>query len=157
MLKYTDTLVSFSEIPDEISLCINISGCTNACKNCHSPWLAEDIGKVLKYNTLIDLINRNKGITCASLMGGDSEPEMIAILAFRIKREFPDLKVAWYSGKQELPEGFIRVIKYFDFIKLGPYIEELGPLTSSTTNQVMYKVVDEQLIDITYKFWRNVT
>ena len=27
MLKYVDTLVTFSEIPDEISLCINVSNC----------------------------------------------------------------------------------------------------------------------------------
>lgn len=46
-------------------------------------------------------------------------------------------------------------------IKLGPYIEELGPLTSKTTNQRMYKVIYNhyedgtagyELNDITHKF-----
>ena len=27
MLKYVNTLVSFSEVPDEISLCIGVSNC----------------------------------------------------------------------------------------------------------------------------------
>ena len=28
MLKYVDTMVTFSEVPDEISLCIEISNCS---------------------------------------------------------------------------------------------------------------------------------
>ena len=53
--------------------------------------------------------------------------------------------------------------KNFDIIKLGPYIEELGPLNNKTTNQRMYKVAynhyDDgtsgyELEDITHKFWK---
>ena len=47
MVKYVDTLVTFAEFPNEISLCINISGCPNHCPGCHSPYLAQDIGEVL--------------------------------------------------------------------------------------------------------------
>lgn len=36
MLKYTDTRVTFSEVPDEVTLCINISGCLCHCEWCHS-------------------------------------------------------------------------------------------------------------------------
>lgn len=32
MVKYTDIQVTFREIPDEITLCINISGCPNHCE-----------------------------------------------------------------------------------------------------------------------------
>ena len=81
MLKYVDTLVTFSEIPDEITLCINISNCPCHCKGCHSSYLAEDIGEELNISTLRELINNNKGITCVSFMGGDSEPSIINILA----------------------------------------------------------------------------
>jgi hypothetical protein len=50
---------------------------------------------------------------------------------------------------------------YFDYIKVGPYIEDLGPLTSPTTNQIFYckgkhlhkmDANDEMLYDITDKF-----
>lgn len=36
MLKFTDTQVTFSEIPDQISLCINLSNCPYHCPACHS-------------------------------------------------------------------------------------------------------------------------
>ena len=45
MLKYVDTLVTFSEIPDEITLCINISNCPCKCPGSHSSYLAQDIGE----------------------------------------------------------------------------------------------------------------
>ena len=44
MLKYTNTQVVFTEIPNHISLAINISNCQNNCIGCHSPYLKENIG-----------------------------------------------------------------------------------------------------------------
>lgn len=153
MIKYVDTLVSFQEIPDQITLCINISNCPCACPNCHSAYLAEDIGEPLGYWTLNNLIKTNKGITCVCFMGGDAEPEWIATLAFRVRRDFPNLKIGWYSGRQHLPDNF--PIKHFDYIKVGPYIEKLGGLNNPNTNQIMYQNIDGRLVEITSKFWRN--
>ena len=150
MLKYVDVLVSFQEVPDEISLCINISNCPCHCEGCHSPYLAENIGNPLGYWTLNNLIKTNKGITCVCFMGGDAEPEWVATLAFRVRRDFPNLKIGWYSGRQHLPGNFS--IQHFNYIKVGPYIPKLGGLDSETTNQIMYKVEDRKLIDITYRF-----
>ena len=150
MLKYVDTLVSFSEVPDEITLCINITGCKIGCKNCHSPYLAEDIGNILNLQALTSLIDSNSGITCVCIMGGDANPSKVDDIAQDIKEYYPKLKVAWYSGKQELSKDIN--LEFFDFIKLGPYIEELGPLNSKTTNQRFYKIENNKLIDITYKF-----
>ena len=55
--------------------------------------------------------------------------------------------------------------EWFDYIKLGPYIPECGPLNQKTTNQRMYLNTGlsssiNGLIgwkDITYKFWKNDT
>lgn len=77
-------------------------------------------------------------ITCFCFMGGDAAPMEVMELARWIKREWPDKKTAWYSGKQELPEGFD--VTSMDFIKLGPYIEARGGLKSPDTNQVLYKI-----------------
>lgn len=150
MLKYVDTLVSFSEVIDEITLCINISNCPCKCVNCHSSYLAQDIGEPLDLQHLTNLIDSNKGITCVCIMGGDVNPSEVDDIAQDIKGYYPKLKVAWYSGKQELSKDIN--LEFFDFIKLGPYIEELGPLNSKTTNQRFYKVENNKLIDITYKF-----
>jgi anaerobic ribonucleoside-triphosphate reductase activating protein len=151
MLKYVDTLVSFQEVPDEITLCINISNCPCHCEGCHSAYLAEDIGTPLNWNALLyDLIPNNKGITCICFMGGDAEPIRINILGKYIKENFPHLKVAWYSGRQCISDEI--KLENFDYIKVGPYIPKLGGLDSETTNQIMYKVKDGELIDITYRF-----
>ena len=153
MLTYVDTKVVFAEVPNEITLAINIANCPCKCKGCHSSYLSEDIGDPLLPVVLETLIDSNKGITCVAFMGGDAEPREIAKLALFVKLVFPDLKVAWYSGREVLP-GRIELNLYnFDYIKLGPYKEECGPLNSKTTNQRFYKVVDNSLVDITETFW----
>lgn len=154
MLKYHSTYIGFREIPDEISLCINLTNCPNNCKGCHSPWLKEDNGTPLTYTGLKRLIHNNKGITCVCFMGGDKEPWEIKRLATLIKEE-TDLKTAWYSGKDYLMN--LSTNTAFDYVKIGPYIEEFGPLDSKTTNQQLFKFDWKTctLDNITYKFWKN--
>lgn len=169
MLKYVDTRVVFAEIPDEITLAINISNCPCHCKGCHSSYLAEDIGNpLIEYPKgysddfiihIDELIEKSPGISCVSMMGGDSDPTLVNVLASYLKNFYPDLKVAWYSGRQELAKEI--ELKNFDYIKLGPYIEELGPLDNPNTNQRLYeicrvnKLLDKFIMkDITSKFWK---
>lgn len=155
MLKYLNTQVTFAEVPDEITLCINITGCKNGCKNCHSSYLAQDIGTELTFNEVRKLIKKNSGISCIALMGGDAEPDKINTLASFIINHYGSIKVAWYSGRQELNNNID--LCNFDYIKLGPYKEEFGPLNSRTTNQRFYKVNGKELVDITSRFYdRNL-
>lgn len=155
MLKYVDTKVVFAEIPDEITLATNISGCPCNCKGCHSSYLAKNIGEPLDLQHLTNLIDSNKGITCVCIMGGDANPSEVDDIAQDIKEYYPELKVGWYSGRQELSKDI--ELGNFDYIKLGPYIEEFGPLNSKTTNQRFYKVSDGELVDITSRFWKHET
>ena len=155
MLKYVDTKVVFAEVPDEVTLAINISNCPCHCINCHSSYLAKDIGEPLDLQHLTNLIDSNKGITCVCIMGGDANPSEVDDIAQDIKEYYPELKVAWYSGRQELSEDI--ELGNFDVIKLGPYKEEFGPLNSRTTNQRLYKVSDGELVNITSKFWKHET
>ena len=74
MLKYTTNQVTFSEVPDEITLCINISNCPHHCPGCHSPELWGNIGEPLTEAVIEDLLTSNRGITCVCFMGGDAEP-----------------------------------------------------------------------------------
>ena len=150
MLKYVDAKVVFVEVPNEITLAINISGCPCNCRGCHSSYLAQDIGEPLDLQHLTNLIDSNKGITCVCIMGGDANPSEVDDIAQDIKEYYPELKVGWYSGRQELSEDI--ELGNFDYIKLGPYKEEFGPLNSRTTNQRFYKVNGKELVDITNKF-----
>lgn len=160
-MKFVDTLVTFREIPDEISLCINISNCCIKCKDCHSKYLWNDLGKELTIEILNTLIQDNDGITCVCFMGGDINPLEINNFAKYIRENYPSLKIGWYSGKEEINKTILESISNFDYIKVGPYIEEYGPLDKQTTNQTMYKVIYnsngeyERLEDITYKFWNK--
>ena len=155
MLKYVDTKIVFQEIPDEITLAINISNCPCHCEGCHSPYLVEDIGEPLDLQHLTNLIDNNRGITCVCIMGGDANPSEVDDIAQDIKEYYPELKVGWYSGRQELSKDI--ELGNFDYIKLGPYKEEFGPLNSRTTNQRFYKVNGKELVDITSKFWKHET
>ena len=155
MLKYVDAKVVFAEVPDEVTLAINISNCPCQCKGCHSSYLAQDIGTELTFNEVRKLIKKNSGISCIALMGGDAEPDKVNTLASFITNHYDSIKVAWYSGRQELSS--VIDLFNFDYIKLGPYKEEFGPLNSRTTNQRFYKVNGRELVDITSRFYdRNL-
>lgn len=150
MLKYTTWAIVFREIPDEVSLAINIAGCPIHCPDCHSKELWDNKGTDLSANELIRLVNENKGITCVLFMGGDKDPSSVNILSFVIKQMFPLLKTAWYSGSEKLNN-----LEYLDYIKIGPYIKDKGPLDNPNTNQRLYKMHYGKIIeDITYKFWK---
>ena len=154
MLKYVDSKVVFAEIPNEITLAINISNCPCNCIGCHSSYLAQDIGEPLNLDNLTKLIKANKGITCVAFMGGDASPATIDAYASIIKYRYPKLKVAWYSGRDYISEDIN--LENFDYIKYGHYDKDKGPLSSKTTNQVMLEisVVHNRIFkkDITSKF-----
>jgi len=150
-MKYLDYAVTFSEFPDEISLLINISNCPFHCPGCHSPELWENIGIELTFDELNKLIQSNKGITCVGFMGGP--PEEVNMLTQYINAKYENIKVGWYTGYSHIPININT--KWFDYIKIGPYIKELGGLDNPNTNQRFYKIENEQLIDWTYKFWKH--
>ena len=149
-MKYLDTMVTFSEFPDEIALCINITNCPFHCSGCHSPELWENIGNILDVKTLKSLINLNNGISCVGFMGGN--PKEVNEFAKVIKRNY-NLKVGWYWGGTAIPHEI--ELELFDYIKLGPYVKELGGLDNPNTNQRFYKIENGQLVDWTYKFWKH--
>ena len=154
MLKYVNTGIVFSEIPDEVTLSINISRCPCHCPGCHSQYLWEDIGVPLTPDELDRLVGLyGEEITCVALMGGDAEPHTVSALAAYLRSAYPRLKVAWYSGRSILPKAIDKPL--FHYIKLGPFIQHLGPLNQPTTNQRLYQqTAPGEFTDITSRFWR---
>lgn len=145
MIKYTETEIVFREFPDEITLAINISNCPNRCPGCHSPYLQRDTGSELTPKILERIVApyRNR-ITCVGFMGGDGDLLGLYRIAKLVKEKYPDLKIGWYSGRSNFPPIISdRDIRFdyniFDYVKLGPYVEDLGPLDSPCTNQKLYK------------------
>lgn len=158
MVKYYSTSIVFEEIPDEVTLAIEITNCQGHCEGCHSPWLREDIGEELTPERLNELIDKNEGITCVCFMGEGND--IIGLLDLALIVAQRGLAAALYSGRPEVEEELGAV---FTYIKVGPYIEEFGPLNKETTNQRLYKVKHEvkgdnlnlDFEDITYKFWKR--
>ena len=134
--KYVD--IVFQEVPDEVSLAISISGCPNRCIGCHSVELRDPSGTPLTLDAIIaEVGDRSDSITCILFMGGDSDQKEVLRLAELTKIEYPHLKIAWYSGSNSIPPEAVSIL---DYIKIGPYNKDAGPLKSKTTNQHMYKI-----------------
>ena len=154
MLRYTNTDIVFQEIPDEVTLAINISGCPCRCPGCHSPQLWGDVGAELDTRALTALVAPYAGgITAVAFMGGDADPGRINRLAMSLRRYFPKLKTAWWSGRARLAPQID--LANFNYIKLGPYLAHLGPLRSPSTNQRLYRVVSGALHDITHCYHKH--
>ena len=142
-------MTTFAEVPDEISLCFSISNCKFHCPGCHSPWLWEDKGTELTTELFVSEIEKANGITCVCLMGG-TWPEVEGLVREATHKLLRDYKWAWYTGNNFLEAKWFHT---FDYIKVGPYVQELGGLNKPTTNQRMYKRTNHNVEDITYRFY----
>ena len=151
--------IVFQEVPNETTLALNISECPHHCPGCHSSYLAESVGEKLTKEWLTALLERYPYITCVSIQGGDRYYHEVMQVVQWIKEH--GFKTCWYTGFSQLPEDMS--LAYMDFVKIGPYKQELGGLRSKTTNQRFYSVEhivsgDETirivLHDRTELFWR---
>ena len=156
MLKYVDSDVVFQEIPGEVTLAVNLSGCPCRCPGCHSKHLWGDMGEPLTPEALDRLVELRGGggVTCVAIMGGDANPAEVDSLMAHLRKSHPRLHTAWYSGRSLLSPAVDP--QNFDYIKLGPYLEHLGPLKNSHTNQRLYKLHQGRREDITRFFWKKV-
>lgn len=151
--------IVFREFPNETTLALNISGCPFRCTGCHSKYLQEDWGVTITRELIHELVLKNSGITCLGIMGGDADFRMVENISRWAREVNPDLKIGWYSGRDELPPFFH--VKLFNYIKLGHYDKDKGPLTSPTTNQRMYAIWRDKngevdcIEDITNKFHKS--
>lgn len=155
----------------DIVLRLIFSGCKRAaegspCKGCHNPdlWNFELKDPSIYEKLEIELKDRKDSgaeYTIISIIGGeplDQSPEE-AIKVLRIVREYYDLPIITYTGKdkEEVIDSEHPFVTEADYIKCGPYIEELVPTEEeyqkqklpklASRNQALYKVKTwEQLI-----------
>ena len=155
MLKYVNSDIVFQEIPDEVTLAINISNCPCHCPGCHSRYLWDDVGLPLNPEAIDAFVGKyGSDLTCIAFMGGDSDPKGVDLLAQYVHEEYPHLRVAWYSGRTVISPLIQK--NDFDYIKIGPFIRHLGPLKRPTTNQRLYRQNDQgEFEDITACFWKR--
>lgn len=150
MLKYVPELtdVVMEEIPGKVTLAVEISNCPGNCPGCHSPFLRSDIGEELTPDVIDKLLKSNFGVNCFLFLGEGNDPKTLYSLTEHIRNVRPDVEIAVYSGRSAVED---RMFDAFDYVKVGPYIEKLGPLNNPATNQRLY----HHRKDITSEFWRK--
>lgn len=149
MLKYEGYSLVLQEIPDEITLAINVTGCPYGCPGCHSMYLQEDRGLPLSENIKRIIGDYYGVITCVCFMGGDHELKELIDIIYEIRMLYPNCKVALYTGNDYPPDILFDLL---DYIKVGHWDCNRGGLNKPETNQKMFKIRRER-IDITDKFW----
>jgi anaerobic ribonucleoside-triphosphate reductase activating protein len=152
MLKYTEYEIGFREIPNKVTLLINISNCPNHCVGCHSPELRTNIGTELTNDEFLRILKENDGVNCICFMGeGRDLPRLIEIIKLS-KETQPFLETALYTGSDEFDETVFE--GKLNYLKIGHYDDKYGPLDKPTTNQRLYRLVDGRRDDITELFWK---
>lgn len=143
-LKYSNYAIVMQEVPDEVSLAINISDCPYKCKGCHSKYLWEYKGSYL-IDDIDELLNQYEGlVTCVCFMGGDQNENELLICLNKVKEK--QMKTCLYTGRDSIDLISDLIISHLDYIKVGRYIEELGGLDKKTTNQKMYDLKNNKEI-----------
>ena len=143
-------MVTFEEVPTEVTLSLSISNCLNNCPGCHSSELSRNIGTELTDEELETLIEKNSGIGCVLFLGEGNDQSRLLELAGKVKNH--GLKVALYSGRDKVGD---EICNSFDYVKIGRWVQALGPLSKRTTNQRLYKIEGNERIDITNRFWHE--
>lgn len=145
-MRYTTSKIVFQEVPKEISLLFSITGCPLRCNGCHSKELWDkNNGDILDNNVLISSIEKYLGmITCVVFLGGEWHDDLFALLD--ICKSY-SLKTCLYTGLNDVD---VKIKSKLNYLKTGRWIESLGGLDSSKTNQRFVDLDTKK--DLTYIF-----
>lgn len=136
-MKYYSKKLVFKDVPEEVSLALEITGCPLRCKGCHSPHLRNHkLGEPLTPEVFDEMLWHHKGtITCVVFMGGEwYEDQLIELLDIAIAQ---GLKTCLYTGQSVVSH---KIYEKLNYLKTGRYIEEFGGLESPTTNQKFIRI-----------------
>jgi len=149
-MKIYNYEISTLEIPNEISLCFNVTGCNVKCIDCHSKFLWNiDNGWELDFEYFSKILEKYSNyISYVCFMGGEwFEEDLIKML--KISKE-KGLKNCLFTGRNDIKEN---IKQYLDLLKLGGFIKELGGLESLNTNQKMIELKTGNCLN--YLFQKN--
>ncbi len=153
MLKFYDYNVTNNlEVPYEVCLNYHIAECQNNCAGCFSPELRETTDILLSDVYEDILMAYSERITCVCFLGEGKNTsdehkdfkkicEHIHSLGFR---------TCLYCGRDCSIEEWMYC---FDYIKVGSYKPEYGDLSMKTTNQKLFRKIENGYEEITYLFW----
>ena len=138
MLKYTGYTIAFQEVPNEISLVFNISGCTHHCKGCHSQYLWEDVGRDLSADIADAIRQYADVITCVCFMGGDQDQKELV----RLANMCGGYKTCLYSGFDSL-DDLKDCVGVFDYVtRIIGYLKRISRFSEARQREAAKRFYD---------------
>lgn len=133
-LRYHHEDIVWLEVPGEVSLAYQFSGCPIHCKGCHSAdtW-KRGTGHILNADYFCKRLQQYQHlITCVLFMGGEWLAD--ELLVYLQLAQNADLKTCLYTGleKEHVPT---ELLPFLDYLKTGPWIAERGGLDNPNSNQ----------------------
>lgn len=147
---YYNPQITFREVPDEISLtfpclCYEKEHCSLDC-NSKFCWKEnwKDKLNILHCEVIEEYYLHNNGVTCITIMTSLCFFYLKNILR-KFKLKYPGIKTCLYIGKDWEELIFTKDFREFDFgvldyVKIGRFKKEYGPLDNPNTNQRFYKI-----------------
>lgn len=148
------TGITMAEMPKNISFYLQLAECRIRCAGCHSKELWGTT-EGLDFDSICTLVRKSKlaGANMIIIFGDTNNNITSNNLNLLVSALRVHLPICIYSGADSIEDslGDCRqdILKSIDYIKLGHYDERLGGLNSYKTNQIMYKVAGEELVDVT--------
>lgn len=148
LVPVVSTGITLNEVPDKIAYFIELGSCTQRCKGCHSEELWEEVKSPMSLEDVLRGAEKaiESGANAIVLMGGTcnkmSTPDLLKVLD-GLSEIAP---TCLYSGlDDEETNTYIAEHSGITWLKTGSYKEELGGLSSPTTNQRFYRKEYEQI------------
>ena len=176
VLKYpvVNTDITFNELPDKMAYAIELGACKQHCVGCHSPELQEED---VALTSLLDILEEaqdaiDAGANAIVVMGGTNNKHITDESLIALLRDLSFIApTGLYSGSDdEERDKMIALEGHCTWLKTGPYVDTLGGLESTRTNQRFYRITttyrldaQDNLVDVrpcfldeTHKFWKRV-
>lgn len=157
LVPVVSTGITLNEVPDKVAFFIELGSCTQRCKGCHSKELWEEVKEPTSLDVLLKEAEEAiaKGANAIVLMGGTCNglhTEELYIILQALSEIAP---TCLYSGSDDQKlNRFFAENTNITWIKTGSYKEELGGLSSPTTNQRFYRKEHEEIFK-KHQYWMN--
>ena len=142
LVPVVSTGITLNEVPDKVAFFIELGSCTQRCKGCHSKELWEDVKEPTSLDVLLKEAEKaiDKGANAIVLMGGTCNGLHTEELCNILQALSEIAPTCLYSGSDDQKlNRFFAENTDITWIKTGSYKEELGGLSSPTTNQKFYR------------------
>lgn len=134
--------IVFQEVPNEISLAFYVYGCPNNCKNCSWKSYSHKYYELTERQYIKLLKKYQNYASCVLFLGGEWD-NITLLKNLKIAKEM-NYKTCLYTGLYDVSKD---LKENLDYLKTGPYIEELGGLNKITTNQRFYDLKNNKLLN----------